>query len=434
MNFVDLIIKKRNRQRLEEKEIEFFVNGAAKGTIPDYQIAAMLMAICINGLDNEETACLTSEMTASGKILDLSRIRGIKVDKHSTGGVADTTTLILAPLTASLGLPVIKMCGRSLGHTGGTLDKLESIPGMKTRLTADEAIEQVNSKGIAIMGQTADLAPADKVLYELRDVTGTVESIPLIAASIMSKKLAAGADAIVLDVKCGSGAFMKTPEEALRLAETMLAAGKKAGKKTAALITDMNQPLGSFIGNSLEVIEAAEILKGRNDNDLKTVSLALGSKMLVLGGIAKDGKEGLEMLNENIENGRGLKKFEELISLQGGNPDVLYDYELLGSSLSSLSVKIRQSGFISSIDTYKIGKASVVLGCGRLSKTDTIDYTAGIIMKKRLGDPVNPGDTIAELFAADSEKCREAAEIMRSALTITTAPPKKSPLILYELE
>ncbi len=284
------------------------------------------------------------------------------------------------------------------------------------------------------MGQTEDLAPADKVLYALRDVTGTVESIPLIAASIMSKKLAAGADAIVLDVKCGSGAFMKTPKDAEKLAKTMLAAGKRAGKKTAAFITDMNQPLGSFIGNSLEVIEAAEILKGNVDNDLKTVALALGSKMLVLGGIAENNAEGLEMLNKNIANGKGLEKFEELISLQGGNPDVLTDYSLMGTAAESLEVKAETSGFVSEIDTYKIGKASVALGAGKLLKTDKIDYNAGIIMKKRLGYTIKKGETIAVVFAADKNRCTAAAEIIKNALRVGDTPVNKKPLILYELE
>ncbi len=434
MNFTDVIIKKRDGYRLTENEIAFFVKGASEGTIPDYQISALLMAICIKGLDHEETAVLTYEMAHSGKALDLSPIKGIKVDKHSTGGVADTTTLILAPLAASLGLPVIKMCGRGLGHTGGTLDKLEAIPGMRVELSAEQAFKQVNRSGIVIMGQTEDLVPADKVLYALRDVTGTVESIPLIAASIMSKKLAAGADAIVLDVKWGSGAFMNPPEDAEKLAKTMLAAGKRAGKKTAAFITDMNQPLGSFIGNSLEVIEAAEILKGNVDNDLKTVALALGSKMLVLGGIAENNAEGLEKLNKNIANGKGFEKFEELISLQGGNPNVLTDYSLMGAAAESLEVKAETSGFVSEIDTYKIGKASVALGAGRLLKTDKIDYNAGIIMKKRLGDRIEEGETIAVVFAADKNRCTAAAEIIKNALRVGDTPANKKPLIVCELE
>ncbi|MCD8158217.1 MAG: thymidine phosphorylase [Clostridiales bacterium] len=434
MNFTDLIIKKRDKNKLKKEEIEFFIKGSSEGTIPDYQIAAMLMAIYLNGLDDEETALLTAAMTSSGEILDLSAIPGIKVDKHSTGGVADTTTLILAPLTASLGLPVVKMCGRGLGHTGGTLDKLESIPGVQVELTPTRAVEQVKSCGAVIMGQTSDLAPADKVLYALRDVTGTVESIPLIAASIMSKKLAAGADAIVLDVKWGSGAFMKTPEEAERLTKTMIAAGKKAGRKTAAFITDMNQPLGNNIGNSLEVIEAAGILKWHIDNDLKTVALALGSKMLVLGGIAENTAKGLDMLNENIENGKGLKKFEEIIKAQGGNPAALYDYNLLGKASFSLEVKAAAGGFVYEINTYEIGKASAALGAGRLSKDDKIDLNAGIIMKKRLGDSVKPGETIAEVFAKSKEKCIEGANIIQGAVCIKKKIPEKKPLIFKELD
>ncbi len=432
MNFRDIIVKKKNKRELSKNEIEFFIKGVVDGSIPDYQISAMLMAVCLNGLNDEETACLTSAMTHSGKILDLSAINGIKVDKHSTGGVADTTTLILAPLTASLGLPVIKMCGRGLGHTGGTLDKLEAIPGMRVELTAEEAVRQVNKSGIAIIGQTADLAPADKILYALRDVTGTVDSIPLIAASIMSKKLAAGADAIVLDVKCGNGAFMKTAEDAVRLAKTMKTAGEAAGRKMSAFITDMNQPLGRFIGNSLEVIEAAEILKGRAGGDLKTVSLALGSRMLVLGGITKDTGEGLEMLEKNIENGRGFEKFTELIEIQGGNPEALYDYSLMGTASCSLDIRTRREGYITEINTYDIGRASVILGAGRLSKNDKIDYSAGIIMKKRLGDYAACGECIAEVFSSESSRCHEAGDIIRSAVKLFSAPQEKSPLLLFE--
>lgn len=433
MDFRDLIIKKRDGKRLSEAEIDYFVKGTSVGTIPDYQISAMLMAIYLKGLDDEETAELTAAMTRSGKVLDLSGIRGIKVDKHSTGGVADTTTLILAPLTASLGLPVIKMCGRGLGHTGGTLDKLEAIPGMRVELEPEEAVRQVNKSGIAIMGQTAELAPADRVLYGLRDVTGTVESIPLIAASIMSKKLAAGADAIVLDVKWGSGAFMKSPEEAERLGEIMLEAGKRAGKNMAALITDMNQPLGNCIGNSLEVIEAVEILKGKADGDLKTLSLELGSRMLMMGGIVKDRRQGFELLNRNIANGRGLEKLEELIYIQGGDPDVLNDYGLFGRAACGLAVKAEKSGFVSETDTYNIGRASAVLGAGRLRKGDKIDYNAGIVMKKRLGEPVEKGEALAEVFASSGNKCQDGAEIIRNAVKIGKEPPKKKPLISREI-
>lgn len=430
MSFVDLIIKKRDGKELSTAEINLFVNGVTDGSIPDYQVSAMLMAICLKSLNNRETADLTMAMTHSGKILDLSAINGIKVDKHSTGGVADTTTLVLAPLTASLGLKVIKMSGRGLGHTGGTLDKLESIPGFNVSLSEKQAVKQVNDIGIAIIGQTADLAPADKRLYALRDVTGTVESIPLIAASIMSKKLAAGSDAIVLDVKCGSGAFMKNIDDARRLAQTMVNIGKSVGRKTVALITPMDRPLGMYIGNSLEVIEALEVLKGNCNGRLKTVALELGARMLVLGGIANSTDNALDMLNENILNKKGLNKFKALISAQGGNPEVCEDYSIFSRAGESLTLTSPTSGVLTSINTARIGRASVAAGAGRTVKDAPINLGAGIIMYVTTGDTVNKGDVLAEIFADSYEQCRMAADILLSSLEISRKQTEPLPSIL----
>lgn len=434
MNFVDLIIKKRDGGELSTAEINTFVRGVTNGTIPDYQVSAMLMAICIKSLNIKETADLTMAMTHSGRVLDLSAINGIKVDKHSTGGVADTTTLVLAPLTASLGLKVIKMSGRGLGHTGGTLDKLESIPGFNISLSEEQAIKQVNDIGIAIMGQTADLAPADKRMYALRDVTGTVESIPLIAASIMSKKLAAGSDAIVLDVKCGNGAFMQNLDDARTLARTMVNIGKELGRKATALITPMDRPLGMYIGNSLEVIEAMEVLKGNSNGRLKTVALELGARMLVLGGIAKDTNTALEMLNKNILNQNGLNKFKELIAAQGGNPDVCDDYSLLPNADVCQTLTAPVKGFITSLNTRDIGRASTATGAGRTVKDAPIDHGAGIIMHKTVGDYVNKGNIIAEIFAKDSAMCHNAADIMLSALNISAEKTEPLPSLLEVIE
>lgn len=433
MNFLDLIIKKRDKLKLNKSEIEYFIKGVTYKTIPDYQISAMLMAICLNKMDIEETAMLTDAMTNSGKTLDLSTIDGIKVDKHSTGGVGDTTTLVLAPLTASLGLPVIKMSGRGLGHTGGTLDKLESIPQFNTSLTEEQAFSQVQNHSIALMGQTADLAPADKYLYALRDVTGTVENISLIASSIMSKKLAAGSDAIVLDVKYGNGAFMKTPQDAEELANTMIGIGKHLGKKMTAFITNMNEPLGMNIGNSLEVIEAIEILKGNTEGALKKVSLALGSEMLVLGGIFQDAYEAEKALEENIKNGKGLEKFRELINLQGGNSNVIEDYSLFPQPKEKMEVKAINTGYVNYISTESIGRASVATGAGRITKSDKLDYSAGIIMKKRIGDFVNTDDTIAYIYSSDKEKCQNAANIIIQAVTIGEKP-QEQPLIYSKIK
>ena len=332
MHMTDIIIKKRDGEILSKEEIRFFVKGYTDGNIPDYQAAAFLMACYFNELNDAETRVLTQAMTDSGDQADLSAIRGIKGDKHSTGGVADTTTLVLAPLTAACGLKLAKMSGRGLGHTGGTLDKMESIPGVKTNLSMDAFIKQVNDIGVSVMGQTMSICPADKKMYGLRDVTGTVNSIPLIAGSIMSKKLASGADVIVLDVKTGSGAFMKSLEEAKRLAEVMVDIGNRAGRETVALVTDMNQPLGQAVGNSIEVMEAVEILRGEREGDLKTVALELGSHLLVLGKIAKTKEEALMLLQKAIDDGSGIKKLKALVKAQGGNPDAIDDFSLFETS------------------------------------------------------------------------------------------------------
>ena len=432
MNFADIIIKKKNNCELTKEEIEYFVDSVVKKTVPDYQISALLMAIAINSMSDRETAELTKAMTCSGNVLDLSDIKGIKTDKHSTGGVGDTTTLVLAPLTASLGLPVIKMSGRGLGHTGGTLDKLESIPGFSVSIPIDRAIEQVNKKGIVIMGQTEDLDPADKYLYALRDVTGTVESLPLIASSIMSKKLAAGADAIVLDVKTGKGAFMKNVEDAVRLADTMIRTAKAMDRKVTALVTDMNEPLGLNIGNSLEVIEAIEILKNRREGRLKEVSLALGAEMLVLGRIAENTEEAMALLERNIANGKGLEKLGELIEIQGGDPKVINDYSLFPQPKAEYELEAEEEGYVYSINCYDIGRASLNTGAGRAAKESPIDYSAGIIMHKKGGDTVKKGDVIAEVFSANIEKCIVSAEIIKNAVVISSERPEKRKLI-YEV-
>lgn len=424
MSFVDLIIKKRNKKILTTQEIQYFVDCI--GTVPDYQFSAMLMAMCLNGLDKRETSDLTMAMMKSGDVLDLSEIDGIKVDKHSTGGVADTTTLILAPLTASCGLPVVKMSGRGLGHTGGTLDKLESIPNFNISLDKAQALKQVKENKLVIMGQTGNLVPADGYLYKLRDVTGTVESIPLIASSIMSKKLAAGTDAIVLDIKCGSGAFMKDIESAKELAKTMVEIGKSLNRKVTAVISDMNQPLGNNIGNTLEVIEAIEILKGniKGENALLNVSLTLGSEMLVLGGIADTAETAREMLEENIANGKGLKAFERLIVAQGGNSDVLYDYSLFKQPKFTKEIYI-DNGYVTGFDTTEIGKASVALGAGRATIDTKIDYSAGIVINKRIGDYYDNTYPFAVLYSDSEEKLAEGEKLFRNAVVLGNVQAEK---------
>jgi len=429
MHMTDIIIKKRDGEILSKEEIRFFVKGYTDGDIPDYQAAAFLMACYFNELNDAETRVLTQAMTDSGDQVDLSAIRGIKGDKHSTGGVADTTTLVLAPLTAACGLKLAKMSGRGLGHTGGTLDKMESIPGVKTNLSMDAFIKQVNDIGVSVMGQTMSICPADKKMYGLRDVTGTVNSIPLIAGSIMSKKLASGADVIVLDVKTGSGAFMKSLEEAKRLAEVMVDIGNRAGRETVALVTDMNQPLGQAVGNSIEVMEAVEILRGEREGDLKTVALELGSHLLVLGKIAKTKEEALMLLQKAIDDGSGIKKLKALVKAQGGNPDAIDDFSLFEQAKIKQDYLAKQVGYITQIDAEKIGRASAALGAGRATKEDDIDFSVGIWVEKRLGDSINKGDVLFRLYANDEAKIDEAKDLLDSAVTIAPKYNKETELI-----
>ncbi len=430
MNIVDLIIKKRDGGKLSKEEIEFFVNGTTDSSIPDYQISAMLMAIYFQNLDTEETSELTLAMANSGSTFDLSSIDGVKVDKHSTGGVADTTTLILAPLVASCGVPVVKMSGRGLGFSGGTLDKLESIPGFRIDVSENEALKFAKTSGIVLMSQTDNLTPADKKLYALRDVTGTVENIPLISGSIMSKKIAAGADAIVLDVKCGSGAFMKDYDSAVSLAETMVDIGRSVGREVTAVISSMDQPLGMNIGNSLEVIEAIEILKGNAGGDLLEVALTLGAYMLLSSKTVRTVDEGKAILLEKIKNRNGLEKFRELLIQQGGNPSIIDDYSLLPISNEKLSVTACCDGYVYSMNTAEIGRASLETGAGRASKADKIDFGAGIIMKVRIGDYVHKGDMIAEIYSSSKEKCLSASKYLEQAVVINDKKPENPKLIL----
>lgn len=430
MDFQDIIIKKRDKQKLTKEEISFFIQGVTDGSLPDYQISALLMAILLNGMDAEETAQMTMEMAHSGALFDLSSLPGFKVDKHSTGGVGDTTTLILAPLVASLGVPVVKMSGRGLGFSGGTIDKLESIPGFQVGVTEEDALTYGKTSHLVLMSQTDNLTPADKKLYALRDVTGTVDSIPLIAASIMSKKIAAGADGIVLDVKCGSGAFMKTQKDAEALAHIMVEMGQHVGRKVTAIISGMDQPLGMYIGNSLEVMEAMEVLKGNVKGDLLEVSLLLGAHMLLLADRVQTEAEGKALLQQQIDNGAGIAKFRELLIQQGGNPAIIEQPDLLPLSPCSLEVRAEKSGYLTHMDTAKIGRASQETGAGRAFKEQPLDFGAGIITKKRLGDYVEAGEVLAVIYSAKDNACASAAEIFQSALTISAEKAPLPPLVL----
>ncbi len=428
MRIVDIIKKKRNGLKLTDKEINFFIDGYVSGIIPDYQASALLMAILLKGMDEEETAHLTFAIRDSGERLNFSKIDGIRVDKHSTGGVGDKTSLIVAPIVASLGVKVAKMSGRGLGHTGGTVDKLESIFGYKTELSNEEFIKQVNDIGIAIVGQSANLAPADKKLYALRDVTGTVESVPLVVSSIMGKKLCADDDVIVLDVKCGSGAICKTLEESKNLASLMVDIGKRAGKKMLALITDMDKPLGYAIGNSLEVVEAVETLKGEGPKDLTEICVILASNMLCLAGKGSL-VECERLVRKSISDGTALNKFIELVKAQGGDLNLIINPETFENAKFKREIYAKTSGYITKIDTEGYGNASLMLGAGRNSLEDKIDYTAGIILNKKTGDKVNKGELIATLYSS-SNSFENAEKLFLSSTEIGEIKPENKPLVL----
>ena len=430
MNMVDIILKKREGEKLSAEEIKHFINGYTKGDIPDYQASALLMAIYFQGMDKEETYQLTKAMKESGDVVDLSAISGIKVDKHSTGGVGDKTTLVVGPLAAACGVPVAKMSGRGLGFTGGTVDKMESIPGFRTTLEEEEFMELVNRVGLSVIGQTAHIAPADKKLYALRDVTATVDNLSLITASIMSKKLASGSDAIVLDVKCGNGAFMENLEEAVELAKGMVDIGNADGKKTIAVITDMNQPLGHAVGNSNEVIEAIETLKGKGPSDITQLALTLSGIMIYAGGHAETMEEGMEKAKEALHSGRALEKLASFIEGQGGDPAVVEDYSLFPQPTTYQKVLAQESGYITEIQARSIGLASQHSGAGREKKEDPIDLSAGIILRKKVGDPVAKGDVLAEVSGRDSLKVRQGAEEAAKAFTIGPAAPELGPIII----
>ncbi len=428
MRMYDIIRKKRIGQALTREEMAFFIKGVTDGSIPDYQISALLMAICFQQLNERETAEMTEFMAASGDMADLSEIDGFKVDKHSTGGVGDKTTLIIAPAVASCGVKVAKMSGRGLGHTGGTIDKLESIPGFCTSIPSAEFIDIVNDIGVSVIGQSADFAPADKKLYALRDVTATVENIPLIAASIMSKKIASGADGIVLDVTTGSGAFMKTKEEAVELAGQMVSIGSGVGRKVAALITDMDTPLGCAIGNSLEVIEAVETLKGNGPEDLLTVCCELAANMLMLAG--KGSIESCRiMAREAIVGGSALETLCEMVKAQGGDDSYIRDTSKFEKASIVRAVKAQRGGYITAMQTEEIGIASMMLGAGRETKDSIIDFAAGIKLYKKTGDRVEKGDVIAELFT-NRDTAQAAEKRLIDALTISDCPVAEKPLIL----
>lgn len=428
MRIYDIILKKRHGSELTDEEINFVVTESVKGNVRDYQITALLMAICFNGMSERETATLTMCMARSGDMVDLSGIDGYTVDKHSTGGVGDKTTLIVTPIVASLGGKVAKMSGRGLGHTGGTVDKLESIEGFQTTLSGEDFLNQVNSIGISVIGQSGDLAPADKKFYALRNDTATVDSIPLIASSIMSKKLAAGSKGIVLDVKTGSGAFMKTVEESEALARAMVSIGKTAGRDTVAVITNMDIPLGRAVGNSLEVIEAVETLKGNGPEDLTQVCIELASEMLSLV-TGKDKESCVQMARGAIADGSALEKLREMVKAQGGNSDWITDTSLFPEAGYSYEIKAVADGYIKSMDAEKIGVASLLLGAGRNTKEDALDFSAGIILDKKTGDKVSKGDVIATLYSNDKSKFPSAELKFEEAVSFASEAVSKQPLI-----
>ena len=429
MRHVDVIARKRDGHPLTREAIDLFISGVTDGSWPDYQASALLMAITLRGMTPEETHALTDAMVRSGERVDLSDIPGAKVGKHSTGGVGDKVSIVLAPLAAACGLVVPKMSGRGLGHTGGTLDKLESIPGFRIGLGIDEFKTALRAVGTAIIGQTASLAPADKKLYALRDVTATVPSVPLISASVMSKKLAEGCDALVLDVKCGDGAFMKTEAEARALAESLVSIGTRAGVRTEAVITNMDAPLGGAVGNALEIIECIEILKGGGPRHLSDLIVTLASRMLVVGGRAAD-VDAEASARAALESGRGLEKLRAMIAHQGGDVAVIDDYSRLPGARYRRAIAADRSGFVSRVEAESIGRASMALGAGRLRVEDRIDHGAGILLHCRPGDPVAAGDTILELLFNDESGVEGAATLARDAIAIASEPPPLRPLVL----
>lgn len=429
MRMYDIIAKKRDGETLTQEELAFAVNGFVAGTVPDYQMSALLMAIYLNGMTDEETARLTLLMAHSGDMVDLSAIAGVKVDKHSTGGVGDKTTLVIAPIVAACGVKIAKMSGRGLGHTGGTVDKMEAVPGTQTAVDRDRFFTQVNEIGISVIGQSGNLAPADKKMYALRDVTATIGCVPLIASSIMSKKLAAGSDCILLDVKTGNGAFMKTLDDSIELARAMVSIGWHNGRKVAALITDMDTPLGHNIGNSLEVMESVEVLKGRGPADLTQVCYQLAANMLYL---AEKGslEECRRMAEAAVASGAAFEKLKEMFAAQGGDTRVLDDPQLFPGATLSREINSTESGWITATDTEKIGSASVLLGAGRITKEDAIDFAAGIVLHKKAGDQVGAGESLATFYAESEEKLAAAEKLFRTAFTFGSAPVATPPLVM----
>ncbi|KRQ86809.1 Pyrimidine-nucleoside phosphorylase [Caloramator mitchellensis] len=429
MRMYDIILKKRNGGELTKEEIDFVVNGYTKGEIPDYQMSALLMAIYFQKMNKRETADLTMAMVNSGEVVDLSAIEGIKVDKHSTGGVGDTTTLVLGPMVAAAGAPVAKMSGRGLGHTGGTLDKLESISGLSIEMPKEKFIENVNKVKLAVAGQTANLAPADKKLYALRDVTATVDNISLIASSIMSKKIAAGADAIVLDVKTGAGAFMKTLDDSFALAKEMVDIGTNVGRNTVAIVSDMDEPLGLAVGNALEVKEAIDTLKGHGPKDLYELCMTLGSYMLILANKADTVEKARKILEETITSGSALNKFKEFVVAQGGNPDVIDNPELLPTAKNVIEYKAKKSGYINKIVAIDVGIAALVLGAGRETKESEVDLAVGIVLNKKVGDYVNEGETLCYIHVNDMSKLADCERRLENAFEIVEEKVEQRPLI-----
>ena len=429
MRMYDVILKKRRGEELTTEEINFFVEGFTKGEIPDYQVSALMMAIFFQKMNKRETADLTMAMVESGDKFNLDKIKGIKVDKHSTGGVGDSISLVTAPMVAACKVPVAKMSGRGLGHTGGTIDKLEAFDGFSVELTEDEFINNVNNIGMAIAGQTAELAPADKKLYALRDVTATVDNMSLIASSIMSKKIASGADAIVLDVKVGDGAFMKTPEDAVALAKEMVDIGKHVGRDTVAVISDMDQPLGFAIGNSLEVIEAIDTLKGKGPKDLLELALTIGSNMLVLAKKTESLEEARKLLLETIENGKAIEKLKEFVKAQGGNELMVDNTDLFPKAKYKIDVKAKKSGIISKIHAESVGIIAMELGAGRATKESEIDLSVGIVLKKKRGDEVKEGESLATIYANSEIKGNKAVESLLKEIIISDSYEETIPLI-----